>query len=192
MALSNAGDVVPDISIQFYALPEELFTIATTAVAEFDLHVVAIRYLPFCAEEIDPSQLAEVFGETSPIREIAFTQKLPDLSAKGRMEFIDKNPCQLSLQIGRLTNQGLEQSWLSSRTDKGEELAVWRKIAGRIKKQTKQGVTAVNRVTGVSAAYKSFRYTEGAKSIETCGEKMVPPQGPNGPTIILGMDEQKP
>ena len=183
---------MPDILIQLYALPEELFKMATDAVEEFDLHVVAMRYPPFASVEIERSQLAEVFGETSPIREVAFTLKPPDLSAKGRMEFVSKNPCHLSLQIGRLTKVGLEESAISSRTDKGEEIAVWRRIASKIKKQTKQGITAVNRVTGVSAVYKSFRYTEGAKSIEVGGEEMVPPQGPNGPKIILGMNEQKP
>ncbi len=178
---------MPDISIQFYAQPNELCLFAANVVAEFNLHVVAMRYPPFEAVEIELEQIEEVLRESSSFREIAFTLCSPMLSAEGRMEFIDKNPDQLSLQLGRQLETGLEVSSMSARTDNRDALAVWRKIVSKLKKQTMQGITAVNRQTGVSAYYKSFRYTEGAKSFEEAGVTMLPPQGPNGPKIKLGM-----
>lgn len=181
-----------DISIQFYALPEELQTLATEAVADFNLHVVAMRYPPFEAAEIGHEQLKRVFTESSSFHEIAFTLTPPALPANGRMEFIDKNPDQLSLQIGRQTKHGLEESCLSARTADSVALAAWRKIANRLKNRTKQGVTAINRESGVSASYKSIRYTQGAEALENAGVAMVPPQGPRGPRIILGMANETP
>ncbi|MEZ6056391.1 MAG: hypothetical protein R3C01_06770 [Planctomycetaceae bacterium] len=179
--------MMPDISIQLYAQPNELLSFAANVISEFKLHVVAMRYPPFDAVEIERGQFEEVFRKSSSFREIAFTVSSPMLPVKGRMEFIDKNPDQLSLQIGRQTNNGLEPSSMSGRTDNQNALAVWKKIANKLKKQTMQGITAINRETGISAYNKSTRYTKIAKLLETDGVAMLPLQGPNGPRITLGI-----
>ena len=60
-----------DILTQFHALPEELLQFVKECVAEFKLHVVAMRFFPFDAIEINPDELEAVFSNSSPYEEIA-------------------------------------------------------------------------------------------------------------------------
>ena len=178
--------IMPDISISLYALPDELISFAAAAIDDFNLCAVAMRYPPFEIVEIRGDDLKDLFANPIPFREVAFMLVPPALTAKGRMEFIDKNRDQLSIQIGRQTANGLEESILSCRTDNDDTLAIWRTITNRLKQQTQAGVTAINRQSGISAYYRSTRYTQGAKALEISGVAMVPFQGSNGPRILLG------
>ena len=118
--------------------------------------------------------------------EIAFTLDPPLLPVKGNIEFIDKNPDQLGLQIGRRTKNGLEESTLSCRTDNPAALEVWRKVADRLKNMTKAGITIVNRQSGDKRFYRSFRYTKGAEALEGNGVEMISPSGPTKQQVFLG------
>ncbi|NLS93288.1 MAG: hypothetical protein GXX96_14120 [Planctomycetaceae bacterium] len=150
------------------------------------MFIVAMRYSPFEALEIDNTQLARVFQEEASFRRLALTLAKPTMPVSGGLDFADKNPDHLRIEIGRLTENGLEQSWLTARTEDLQALSLWKRIANRLRKRTRSGVMAVNRETGVSVPMRSFRYSPGAKALEVDGVAMLPPQGANGPRLTLG------
>lgn len=168
-----------DISIQFHALPEELRDFVRQAVSDYGLHVVAIRFPPYEAIELDPDQLDEAFADSSPYDQLTFTVHKPRLPAKGNMELWDKNPDALNLQFGRGTENGLVESHLLARTENAAALAVWKKIAKRLKGMTEKGALAVQPKTGATGSARDHRYTAGAKALEASGVAMLTITGIN-------------
>ena len=162
-----------DISIQFHASHAELRDFVKQAVSDFDLHVVAIRYPPYEAVELDTNRLDEAFADSSPYDELAFTLRQPKLPAKGNMELWDNNPDALRLMVGKRTKTELRESWLSARTENDTAFAVWKKIAKRLKGMTEKGALAVNRKTGATGPARWHRYTAGAKALESSGVLML-------------------
>jgi hypothetical protein len=176
-----------DISIQFHALPQELLPFVQQCVADFDLYIVAMRFFPFEAIEVRPDDLESVFSESSPYRELGFTLHKPTIPVKSNTDYVDKNPDSLRIDIQRTSKEGLRQTWLTARTDNVEALAVWRKIGKRLKEMTQAGVIAVNPDTGATALSRTFRYTAGAKALESSGVLMLPAAG--GCILKLGVTE---
>lgn len=177
---------VADISIQFHAAPDELFSFVEEA---WDLRpwtLTAMRFFPFQAVEIERDHLTAWFTKSSDFSRLAFTLGKPTLPASDGLDFATKNAHHLRLDCGRRTDNGLEQSWLSARTDHPQSLAAWRRVATMLKRRTVAGVVAVNRSSGATAIIKSFRYSNGARALERDGVVILPPQGPNGPRLILG------
>lgn len=177
---------MPDISIQFYATPEELLSFVRDAMIDHNLHAVAMRFRPFEAREVGRADLDSYFSNSSDFHRWALTVDAPHLPVEHELDHADKNPDHLRLEVGKCEPSSLGESWLSCRTNNKAIYDIWKKIASKLKKQTLVGVTGVNRQNGVSVFYKSSRYTKGAKSLEDAGVTMLPPQGPNGPKIILG------
>jgi hypothetical protein len=162
-----------DISIQFHALPKELMEFVRQIVADFGLHVVALRFRPFKATELSESQLGCCFSAVSPYKRLHFTLGDPVLNVAQELELGDKNPDSLRLDIGTVDLEGLRESWLSARTDDPSSLATWKKIAKRLKGVTQQGATAINRKTGAKGPAKCHRFTEGAKRLDASGTRML-------------------
>jgi hypothetical protein len=178
---------MPNISIQFYATPMEILSLVKEAIVNFKLHAVAMRFRPFEAREVDPAELDSYFSDSSEFRRWAFTVDTPYLHVEHELDHNDKNPDHLRLQVGKLNTSGLEESWLSCRTDNEPSYCIWKMIAKKLKKMTLSGVTATNRLTGESGEYKSVRYTIGAKALEHQGVIMLPTVGPKGPITKLGL-----
>jgi hypothetical protein len=162
-----------DISIQFHALPEELLAFVRQIVADFDLHTVALRFRPFDASALSKGRLDNCFSDESSYKRLHFTIGKPVLPAAHELDFSDKNPDSLRLDIGTLGEDGLRESWLSARTENLAAIATWKKIAKRLKSLTEQGATAVNPKTGRMGPAKSHRFTEGAKRLEATGIPML-------------------
>jgi hypothetical protein len=162
-----------DISIQFHALPEELRDFVKQCVADFGLRVVAIHYRPFEAVEVEGDRLNEPFLDSSTHRRLHFTLGTPTLPAANELDFGDKNPDALRLDIGERSKNELRESWLSARTENAAALAVWKKIAKRLKAMTEKGALAVNSKTGDTGPARGHRYTLGAKALQTSGVPML-------------------
>jgi hypothetical protein len=90
------------------------------------------------------------------------------------------------LDFGNCDDIGLHESWLACRVQSKEALNAWKRVAKLLKEITEEGITATNRQNGISAYYKTFRYTQGALKLQQEGVKIVSPQGINGPLIRLG------
>lgn len=168
-----------DILVQFHAAPEELLDFVRTILTDCGLHVVAIRYFPTGAVEVNVDSLDRVFAKTSPYRELVFTIGAPILSAQSGMDFTDMNPSSLHLSIERIGEKGLRQSSLSARTEDATALSTWKNVAKRLKQMTRGGVIVRNPDTGASAQYRSFRYTAGARALASRGVPMLPFAGGN-------------
>jgi hypothetical protein len=169
-----------DISIQFHALPDEVVYFAEEIVRDFSLYLAGMRSFPFDVKQVCdlpcrvPGSVVE-FCKTMPeYKRLAFTLARPVVTVKSELDFADKNPDYLRLDVGKLVAKGLEQSWLSARTDSKEAIEIWKKVAARLRKVTKQGVLAINPKTGATSIIKSFRYTPKAKALESQGIAALP------------------
>jgi hypothetical protein len=166
-----------DIAVQFHALPAELRQFVKDVVQDFDLHVVAMRFFPFDAIRLTRDDLDCVFADDSPYAELAFTLGPANLPVKSNTDFFDRNPSRLRLDIQRVTEKGLRQTWMSARTDDKKSFAIWSKVRKRLKEMTESGVTVTNPVSGASTHSRSFRYTAGAKAAEMAGITMLQAAG---------------
>jgi hypothetical protein len=162
-----------DISIDFHALPEELRDFVKQAVSDFGLHVVAIRFPPYEAVELNVDQLGEEFADSSAYKRLAFTLQQPSLPVTPELDFAIKNPDALWLQIGERTKNELKESWLSARTEDAAALIVWKKIAKRLQAMTEKGALAMQPTTGAIGPARGHRYTAGAKALEASGVTMI-------------------
>jgi len=99
------------------------------------------------------------------------------LEAKVMSAILDQNPGALSLDLGRRTDVGLEESWLTSRTDNPTLLASWRKFLKQVRSLTRAGAIALNPQTGAISRLKDHRYSVGAKLLESQGVPMLPAAG---------------
>src|SRR6266851_4742086 len=124
-----------DISIQFHALPEEILPLLRSFVEDVQGHVIAIKFQPFEAVEVDRSALGEAFEDAS-VRRLAVTLQPPVLPAPGMNEFLDHNPSALLLDVGRRSAASLKESWLTARTEDIGALAEWRKFADQLRRVT--------------------------------------------------------
>jgi len=97
-----------DISIQFLALPEELLSFVRQIIADFGLHVIALRFRPFDVSELSESWLDGCFLDDSPYKRLHFTIGKPVLPVAHELDLGDKNPDSLRLDIGALERFPIE------------------------------------------------------------------------------------
>src|SRR5207302_2996162 len=109
-----------------------------------------MKYRPFEATEIGPARLEGVFADCS-YRRLAFTVGKPSLPATSTLKFDDQNPDRLTIDLGRRTEKGLNESSLAARSFAPEIIAVWKQLAKRLKAMTVAGAVAVDKATGATA-----------------------------------------
>lgn len=168
-----------DISIQFHALPEEVTAFAKQCMLDFNLYAVAMKYFPFELIEVTAEEMEKIADAPILYEELGLTLKKPTLPAKDNVDFYVNNPARLRITLARKDPKGLRQIGLSARTDDVDALAIWKKIATRLKSITKTGVVALNPDTGATVPARTFRYTVGAKAMASTGVPMLPLAGGN-------------
>ena len=159
-------------SIQFHATPEELRRIINEIKKSSTAQAVLLNSDPFY---IIPWSNEPLSTENN-LNGVAFVldQWRPGNS---RYEFLMKNPDALILDMGKLTDKGLEESWLSYKTNQEQAERCWKSIIKILKSQTKAGAIAFNPKTGESSVLKSHRYTQGARELTENGVEMLPAAG---------------
>ena len=165
--------VMPSISIQFHALPEELLALAKAWVSEFGPHVVAIEFPPYEVTEVDSEALDSIFAEGSLVDEVVFTVSRPVLPAEGTLELAEQNPDMLRLMIGGRTAKGVAESHLAAGSDGPRGMGIWKKIGKRLKDLTSLGVFLVHPETGQTGPARGSRFTAGAKALDAKGVAML-------------------
>jgi hypothetical protein len=168
-----------DISIQFHALPEEVTAFAQQCMQDFNLYAVAMKYFPFEAAEVTAEEMGKLSEAKALYEELGLTLQQPRLPAKDNVDFYLNNPARLRITLARKEPAGLRQIGLSARTDDVDALAIWKKIARRLKGITRAGVVVMNPDTGASGPERTFRYTAGAKALASSGVPMLPIAGGN-------------
>ncbi len=164
------------IMIQFHATLEELVEYINAVNSEFGLFMVMMVVRPFALKIVDGAMSVEDLKINGDIRTV-FLKEKPDIAASSQNEFYDLNPGSIGLHIGRVTEEGLEESALAFMSDDKDKAVMASKFASWLKKMTKAGAIAVNPVNGVEANVSSHRYTEGAKSMYDQGVKILPVAG---------------
>lgn len=163
-----------DVSVQFHASLEELLEFSERIIAAYGLRAVALRHdRPFEAHEVYGDQLERCFREDSHYKRLHFTLGEPVLPATDELDFQDKNPDSLRLDIGTPGKTGVMESWLSARTANRAAIAVWNKVAKQLKSITVPGATAINPKTGAIGPAKWHRFTEGAKRLDAGGTPLI-------------------
>jgi len=168
-----------DISVQFHATPDELLEFSKRVGTEFGVHVVAMKFAPFEAIEINATNLDQLCDQECLFHQMAFTVESPRLPATGVMNFLDKNPGALRLTVERISDAGLRQSLLSARVGTKADFLIWKQVAKRLKEMTKPGVIVLNPDTGKSVHNRTHRYSAGAKALAASGLPMLPLAGGN-------------
>lgn len=164
------------IMIPFHATLEELVEYVNSISSEFDLAITLLVLRPFSVMEAGhelSTQDLSIDGDTR----IILTNGKPSLDASSPNNFYDLNPGTIGLHIGRLTEEGLNESALVFMSDDKERAAIANKISARLKKITKAGAIVVNPVNATEANARSHRYTEGAKELYDDGVKILPVAG---------------
>lgn len=164
---------MPDISIQFHALPKEVLSFAHNIITDLNLHVTVVRFHPFEAHELPNEELDHIQSIDTNYKRMYFTITKPILPASNELDFADKNPDSLRLDVGSLEESGLRESWLSARTENLQVVSVWKQIAKKLRGLTKPGGTSVHPKTGATAPAKSHRFSEGAKELELSGVPLL-------------------
>jgi hypothetical protein len=168
---------VPSVSVQFHALPSELLSLLDSFADEVEgLHFAALRFPPFRVSPIDRSGLADAFRDPS-VGRLRLSLSEPAPATAPMIERPESNPNHLLIDIGRQTDEGLAESWLTATTDNPTALAVWRKLARRLKAMTKAGAIAVNPKTGEQSTLRNHRYSAGAEEAQRAGVAMLPAGG---------------
>jgi hypothetical protein len=80
----------------------------------------------------------------------------------------------ITMEVSMPKNGALRQSAVGILSTKRTTLNAWKRVSQQVRKMTRAGVTATNPVTGESAHYRQFRFTEGARALAREGIKMLP------------------
>lgn len=126
--------------------------------------MVSIKYNPFRAKIVSQQEIFSELENTETQR-ILFTEKIPVIDISGNNKMLDKNKGVLILDVGRLKNECLEESCLSTK----DASPNWKKIASDLRKKTCTGAVAVNEKTNVVAVAKTHRFTPGARKLADSG-----------------------
>jgi len=164
------------IIIQFHATLEELLEYMNSVKSELGLFMTLMVLKPFILKEINDILSVDDLMLEGDIR-IIITKEKPNIDASSPNNFYDLNPGSVGLHIGQLTGESLNESSLSFMSDDKDKIAIANKLASRLKKITKAGVTVVNPVNSAEANARSHRYTKGAKAMYDKGVKILPVAG---------------
>lgn len=98
--------------------------------------------------------------------EMAITLSKPELGEFAQKDFFGVNKNCILVEIGRLSENGLKQSAISTMTNDEFTYDFAKKIIRRLKSITKAGVATVNTESGARAVSRTFRYTVGAEKLQ--------------------------
>jgi hypothetical protein len=173
------------ITITFWATDSEIAEWLLMWKSELSIFIVAMTHHPFALKPLEKIDIKPTINNPSVWRIASFTT-MPKLDCAFQSDFEIANPDGLVIDLGRLTEDGLRESWLATRTDNPHAIKAWRLIARDLKQRTKSGVVGVNRLTGKSSVHASERYSRGAEQLAEKGIPMLPITGTKGPIIKLG------
>jgi hypothetical protein len=154
---------MPDLSVQFYATQDEVADSLKKWVLHYGIQVAAMRFLPFSIALVTDDVSGAV--RDADVNRLVLLHGPAVLNVRDKADFEDKNEGGLILDLGRVSESGLAQSWLTCRTDNDDAFVVWKKIARDLRRWTTAGTTAINRQNGATEFDRENRYSPGARGI---------------------------
>lgn len=164
------------INSQLHAMPEEIIRFVNQWVKERQIYVVAMQFFPdFTAVELpNKNNLGEALTAFESLRRINLGLEPPNLSVESPYDFWNKNPNDLTIDVGQLTtNKELTESAISTSPQNMGDIKLWQKFARDFKKGSFTGLWAVSRNTGHRGFYKNARFTQGASEFAKSGGKLL-------------------
>ena len=122
---------------------------------------------------MDSDALPGLFADEPRFGELVFSISRPILPATGNLEFYEKNPDGLRLLFYTRREAGVPESQLSADTTNTVAMAIWKKIAKRLKNLTETGAVLLHPTTGEGRLVQRHRFTPGAKAAEANGVPML-------------------
>ncbi len=167
------------ISIQFHACVDEAVGVIQDAIETLGVCPTYFSMRPFSTRLIETADVGVVLGDPARTAHsgIALSVDPPDLTSCTPNAFRDDNPNLMTFQVGRTTDEGMEESCYSVQTEYHSVLLVARKVAHLLKKRTLAGATAYNPRTGATSRVRNHRYTAGALELSRQGVRMLPVAG---------------
>jgi hypothetical protein len=168
--------------MQFHALPEELIRFVDKWTKEVNFHIVKLILFPEFPE-LTATELENNGNFESSIKSLEGVFRIclglqpPILSVSSPYDFIVNNPDYLSIDVGKLSSDGLKESSMSGETNDLSLLRIWKKFARDLSKESSTGLWVVNPVSGDRGFYKNSRYTKGASELALKGVKLLPIAG---------------
>jgi hypothetical protein len=173
---------VAKIAISFHALPSEIIALVSKWAEDEGLHVVTMEFAPgFRVELLESGSAFTRHIESSHHvpRRVYLCRTLPSLDVTSPLEFMNRNPDCLIIDLGRHSDGKLAESVFAANTDVDGDLKVWRRLAADLKGRTKAGLWGVNPTTGARHFYKQNRYTAAVADEAKRGLQLVPIAGWN-------------
>ena len=170
------------ISLQFYFAPDEFVSTVNSLIFK-NAFITIIRSADRQSIVFD-GEFQELYKDLS-ILCIGFTAVNPNLTGLGRNGFREKNKESLIFEVGRVTPDGLAQSWIAAMTYDEKISNSWGRVISKFKRSLNSGITAINRDSGVQARVKGIYYTDGAAGLYKNGIPILPLIGSKGPIILL-------
>lgn len=164
------------LAISFHAIPEEVIDLASEWKERFDLHLVALQFFPtFQAEQIkDAKRLLQI----DVPRRICLSRSAPNVAARSLLEFMNRNPDSLVIDIGQFSRSKLGESSVSAQ-GANAEFDFWKTLASELRKRTKAGMWAHNPTNGAKRFYPQHRYTARAANLAEQGAELAAATGWN-------------
>lgn len=167
------------IQLQFHGEPSELLVLADSWIDRYRLSAVIEQFFPeYRAFAPAQAGIARTAAESS-INRICFGLHPLSTAVSSAFEFLQRNPNCMALTVGRLDEEGLRESALSTATRDRESLRTWREVSREAKAIMHQGASVCNPQTGAAQHLASHLHTPGAHALAEQGFPMLPAAGWN-------------
>jgi hypothetical protein len=165
------------LSSQFYAAPSENASFVRDVMASHPVKVGLVHKVPFSLERVAVgARLAD--GSVAGADWVVFAIEEFDDSSRDVRGFRDAHPDALTLELGRLDESGLRESWLHAKSESAEAMAIWRRVARELRGRTYSGVVALDETSGEPGPMlPAWRCTEGARELFVKGVRILPVAG---------------
>lgn len=165
------------LSSQFYATPAELADFVRGVLRRYRVSAGLVRKHPFRIDPVEPG--ADLTDDAVGIADwVVFAVEPIEGEVTSAKALETTVPDALTLEVGRLDEHGLRQSWLRAMGDNEAAMKLWARVARDLRTITYAGVTAVDPATGVRGpASRTVRCTPGARELDARGVRILPAAG---------------
>jgi hypothetical protein len=157
-------------------MPAEIADFLTKVAADSSLWLTELGGRPFAARPWC-GDANSITGDMSEISAIAVTLVEPVLHGRSIHEFHKSNADMLAVEIGRVTESGLKESWLWGTSDAPLTMKVWKRIARQLTALCTAGGVAENLNTGARGSAGNHRFSSGARLAYSKGIRLLPVAG---------------
>ncbi|GGJ05859.1 hypothetical protein GCM10007978_49310 [Shewanella hanedai] len=167
------------ISIQFHATSEELLNFVISVSSELKLVVTMMTLKPFNLTIVEGKLELSEFLDKLKVGDLrlVLSTATPCIEFTSPNNFLDANSGSILIDIGPLSDLGLEESALSFISSEKDKISIANNVSSKLKRITKAGAIAVNPINGAEAKIRTHRYTQGAKVMADNGVKILPIAG---------------